>query len=113
MRLGVTSVLRDLFPDTVLLHAGSHRECLRILKCEKVRLMISDGTVYKGPHPVTVRKIRALQPDIKIVMLLEGSHIDHFRSTCKTGEIDKCVGKNAPIERIHEAILHALSGAEA
>ena len=75
--------------------------------------MISDGTVDKRPHPEMVRKIRALQPDIKIVMLLEGMPVDQLRSIGTTGEIDKCIGKNAPIERIHEAILHVLSEAEA
>ena len=113
IRLGITSVLRDLFPDAVLLHADSRQECLRILMSEKTSLMISDGTVDKGPNLSMVRKARALQPDIKIVMLLEDPKINHLRTACVAGEIDTYIGQNAPIKRIHEAILHVLSGAEA
>ncbi len=110
MRLGIASIIRNLFPDAVLLHAASRPECLRILANEEVNLIISDGTIDKGPDMGMIRKVRALQPDTKIIMLLEGTKTDHFKSICLAGTIDIFVTKNAPVERIREAILHALSG---
>ncbi len=110
MRLGITSIIHDLFPGATLLRANSRQECLRVLRYEKVAMMISDGTVDIGPNQNIVRKIRALQPDIKIIMLLESEKIDHLSSICLAGRIDKCIRKNAPVKQMHDAILHVLSG---
>ncbi|WP_162902902.1 response regulator transcription factor [Taibaiella koreensis] len=113
MLLGITSVIRDLFPNAILLHANSRQDCLRIIKNKKIGLMISDGTVDERPNLSMIRDLRALQPDIKVMMLVEGVRADHLRSLSRPGEIDVCIRKNAPIERIYEAILSVLAVAEA
>jgi len=113
MRLGIASAIRALFPDAVLLHAGSRRECLRLLTHESVSLMISDGTVDSGPNLGMIRDVRALQPDIKTIMLLDDLKIDDLRWMCLAGAIDVCLRKDAAIKEIHKAILQVLSAAEA
>jgi DNA-binding NarL/FixJ family response regulator len=108
MRLGITSIIRDIFPDAILSYADSREEYQRILSTQRIRLMISDGTADRRLSPGMIREIRALQPDIKIMMLLEGTKNDP-EPVCRAGKIDMCIRKNAPIAHINEAIQQVLS----
>lgn len=110
MHLGITSIILDLFPDAVLLHAYSHQECIRILQDEKVGFMISDGTVDERLDIDVIRNARAIQPDTKIIMLLEDIKSDYNRSIYPAGAIDWYIGKNAPVDYIRTSILHVSTG---
>ena len=110
MHLGITSVILDLFPEAVLLHAYSHQECIRILQDEKVGLMISDGTADERLDLDVIRNARAIQPDTKIIMLLEDLRNVYNRSIYPAGTIDWCIVKTAPVDDIRTSILHVFSG---
>lgn len=112
MHLGITSVILDLFPDAVLFHAYSYQQCLQILQYEKVGLMISDGTVEERPDLQAIRNARALQPETKIIMLLEDIKSDYNRSIPAVA-VDKCIRKNAPVDYIRNSILQVFSGTKA
>lgn len=110
MHLGITSIILDLFPEAVLFHAYSHQECIRILQDEKVGFMISDGTVDEMPDLELIRNAHAIQPDTKIIMLLEDAKSDCLRSIYPTGTIERCIGKNASVDYIRTSILHVSNG---
>lgn len=113
IHLGITSIIHDLFPEAILLHAYSHQECLSILRDEKVGFMISDATIDgKSDHDI-IRNARAIQPDTKIIMLLEDLQRDDNQSTYPAGAIDGYIGKNAPIDYIRTSMLHLFSGMKA
>lgn len=113
IHLGITSIIHDLFPEAVLLHAYSHQECLSILQYEKVGFMISDGTVDEKSALNIIRNARAMQPDTKIIMLLDDVKNNHNKSLYPAGAIDWYIGKNAPVDYIRTSILHVFSGVKA
>ena len=68
VRQGITLVIKELFFNTKIHHAGSFKETLKTLREIKIDLLILDINFPDGNSLTILSEIKALQPDLKILI---------------------------------------------
>jgi DNA-binding NarL/FixJ family response regulator len=68
VRQGITLVIKELFFNTKIHHAGSFKETFKTLREIKIDLLILDINFPDGNSLTILSEIKALQPDLKILI---------------------------------------------
>lgn len=68
VRQGITLVIKELFFNATIFHAGSFKETLKILRENKMDLLILDINFPDGNSLNILSEIKTLQPDLKILI---------------------------------------------
>lgn len=97
-------------PDIrIAAEAGSISEILKLLRAAKFHVILLDIKLSDGSGISVIRKIRALQPKTRIIVLTMYDHPQYAIHALKKGAHGYVV-KGAPVEELVEAIHAVLEG---
>lgn len=68
LRQGVSLIIKELFLNATVLQAGNFKDTLRIIRENKIDLLILDVNFPDGNSLKILTEIKIIQPDIKILM---------------------------------------------
>lgn len=68
LRQGVSLIIKELFLNATIYHAGNFKDTFKVLKDTKIDLLILDIHFPDGNSLNILKEIRAIQPKVKILM---------------------------------------------
>ncbi|MFH0908529.1 MAG: response regulator transcription factor [bacterium] len=97
-------------PDIrIAAEAGSTRDILKFLRAAKFHVILLDIKLADGSGMSIIRKIRRLQPKLRIIMLTMYDHPQYAIQALKKGAHGYVV-KGAPVEELMSAIRAVVEG---
>jgi DNA-binding NarL/FixJ family response regulator len=105
---GLSFIIKDFLPKAILFYAANLETTLTCLKEEKVDLLILDINIPGGNNFQMIERIRAVQPDVKILLFSAYGEEIYGLRYLKVG-VNGYLEKNAPEKEIQEAIMRILA----
>lgn len=93
----------------VAVEAATGAEFFRLLPGQQVDLAVLDLILPDMPGIEVVRRLRAERPDVKILIITADTREETFEQLLQVG-IDGFLSKNAPEEKLSEAVKAIMSG---
>ena len=68
VRQGIAMILKEAYKDLTILHAADFEEALKVLRTNSVYLLVLDISIPEGKGVQMVELVKAVAPDIKILI---------------------------------------------
>lgn len=68
VRQGIAMILKEAYKDLTILHAADFEEALKVLRANSVYLLVLDISIPEGKGVQMVELVKAVAPDIKILI---------------------------------------------
>lgn len=109
LRMGVSMIIEEIYPDTRLLEAGTFYEALSLLREHTCELLILDIQLPGGGHPGMISAVRDIQPELRILIFSAFEEESHALTYIKAGA-NGYLSKTAAPEEVKEAVKCVLAG---
>lgn len=109
VRRGMGHVVRESFPDAVVIEAGSADEAMRTMETDPVDIALVDVRMPDSDGLDLLHDMKAKWPDVPVIMLTTFDHAQYVRRALAEGAAGYML-KDATPEDLEQAIKVALSG---
>ena len=127
VRRGTGLILKEIFPNTEILHADSFDTVITILNEKDIDLLILDVNLPGGNTPDMVKKAKAVQPSVKVLIFSafdEGQYAVRYLNAGADGYLNKLTSEDKIVaaakailrgeryisDKIKEKILESTNG---
>lgn len=109
LRMGISIIAEEIYPGIIIKEADTFYDTVEHLRHHTFDLLILDIQLPGGGSPQMMATVRALQPDLRVLIFSHFDEDTHALSYIKAGA-NGYLPKTAPPEVVKEAITTVLLG---
>lgn len=109
LRMGISIIAEEIYPGIIIKEADTFYDAVEHLRHHTFDLLILDIQLPGGGSPQMMATVRALQPDLRVLIFSHFEEDTHALSYIKAGA-NGYLPKTAPPDVVKEAITAVLQG---